>query len=137
MTIEQIMQIVLSAVATIVTGLAAWGVKVFTSWLTSNIKNEKAKQLIESAADIIVSATKCTTQTYVDALKDKDLFNEEAQKAALEKTKEVVLTQLTDETKELIEQTYGDITKWIETKIESSIYDLKNSVADEVAEAAE
>lgn len=120
-------QILLSALSIIITGLASWGVAALTSWLTAKTKNEKIKKLISNAGQIILTTTKCTTQTYVDALKDKNMFTAEAQKAAMAKTKEAVLAQLNGETKELIQEMYGDIEAWITTQIESAIYDMKNS----------
>ncbi len=70
-------------------------------------------------------------QTYVESLKDKNMFTPEAQKEALLKAGEMALAQLTEDSKKWIETNFGDVKTWITNTIESVIYDLKNKPAGE------
>ena len=66
-------------------------------------------------------------QTYVEALKKEGSFNKDAQLIALNKTKDIVPAQLSDDIKNYINKNFGDINTWINTQIEASINTLKNT----------
>lgn len=65
-------------------------------------------------------------QTYVESLKKSGNFGAEAQLEALNKAKEIALSQLSEEVKEYITTNYGDINNWLTTQIEATINLLKN-----------
>lgn len=65
-------------------------------------------------------------QTYVEALKKEGSFNKNAQLIALNKAKDIVLAQLSDDIKDYINKNFGDVDTWINTQIEASINTLKN-----------
>lgn len=73
-----------------------------------------------------MDAVKCVFQTYVEALKKEGSFNKDAQLIALNKAKDIVLAQLSDDIKDYIDKNFGDIDTWINTQIEASINTLKN-----------
>lgn len=87
--------------------------------------NEMAQACINIVADVINSAVICTTETYVKSMKNQNLFDVEAQKTALDKTKTVVMETLSEETKTRLSGLYGDLNKYIETKIEEAIKNNK------------
>ena len=89
------------------------------------IKNEKVQIVLSQVADMITSAVETTTSTYVKELKANDLFNAEAQKEAFNRTYEAVTKQLTDDTKKIIIETYGDIETYIINQIEQKVEQLK------------
>ena len=74
-----------------------------------------------------MDAVKCVFQTYVEALKKEGIFNKDAQLIALNKTKDIVPAQLSDDIKNYINKNFGDINTWINTQIEASINTLKNT----------
>lgn len=74
-----------------------------------------------------MDAVKCVFQTYVEALKKEGSFNKDAQLIALNKTKDIVPAQLSDDIKNYINKNFGDINTWINTQIEASINTLKNT----------
>ena len=73
-----------------------------------------------------MDAVKCVFQTYVEAFKKEGSFNKDAQLIALNKAKDIVLAQLSDDIKDYIDKNFGDIDTWINTQIEASINTLKN-----------
>ena len=87
--------------------------------------NEMAQACINIAADVINGAVISTTETYVKSMKNQNIFDIEAQKTALDKTKTVVMETLSEETKTRLSSLYGDLNKYIETKIEEAIKNNK------------
>lgn len=96
------------------------------NWLSAKIKNEKAGNLIGTATEIVINAVKSVFQTYVDSLKKEGKFDKESQLIALNKAKDVAISQMTEEVKEFIRDNYGDLDSWLNTQIEATIDTLKN-----------
>lgn len=102
------------------------------NWLVSlsktnkvKIKNEKAQATIGLVTDAIVAAVETTTSTYVKQLKAENLFDANAQKEAFNMTFEAVKKQLTEDSKKIIAETYGDVETYITNKIEQFVEELK------------
>lgn len=123
---QEIMQIVFSALGVLVTGLVGWLTTYLTKLLSQKIKDKNLANWLSQITEIILNAVKVTYQVYVETLKDKNMFDAEAQKEALERAYKMVLSQLTDDAKKFIKENYGDIETWVKAQIESAIYTLKN-----------
>ncbi len=123
--------ILLSIISIVLTALVSWGAERLIALINSKLANTKYAKYLTSAVDVITRAVKTTYQTYVQSLKDKDMFTPEAQKEALAQAGEMALAQLTDDSKKWIESNFGDIKTWISNTIESVIYDLKNKTTSE------
>lgn len=93
-----------------------------TKTLTENEITIKYLNLLE---DTIVACIEATNQTYVEALKDQNAFDVEAQKIALEKTKNAVLTVLSEDAITYLTNFVGDLNYFIENKIEAKIAQSK------------
>lgn len=89
-----------------------------TKVLTDNEITIKYLDLLENTIEDCLEAT---NQTYVNALKEQNAFDLEAQKIALEKTKEAVLSILSEEAIIYLTNFVGDLDKLIEDKIEAKI----------------
>lgn len=83
--------------------------------------NVLADKYLSMLTETISACVLATNQTYVDALKEKDLFDTEAQKEAFKKTYEAVLNILSDDAKTYLTSAYGDLTAFITSKIEAEI----------------
>jgi len=94
-------------------------------WVGTKIKNEKAAQLLGNASTVVLNAVKTVFQTYVDSLKKSGNFTVEAQKEALNRAKNICLSQLGTETTSFIESNFGDIDAWLSVQIEATINTLK------------
>ena len=119
-----ILSIVLMAV---ILPLLSYGVTRLITYLNSKIKDEKVRKLIIQATEIVTNAVKTVFQTYVDSLKKSGDFNKDSQLEALEKAKDIALSQLNEDIKEYITKNYGDINIWLTTQIEATIDSLKNT----------
>jgi hypothetical protein len=84
-------------------------------------ENETLDKYIAISEKIIVDCVLATNQTYVESLKKENAFTAEAQKEALNKTLDAVLSILSNDAKECLSEAYGDLTKYITTKIEAEI----------------
>ena len=123
-------EILLNVISVVVTAviiplISYLGYKL-SSWLSSKIKSENASKSLQKATIIVENAVKSTFQTYVESLKSSGSFNEDAQKIALLKARSIVESELTSELKQWINENYGDLTDWVTTQIEATIYKLKN-----------
>ena len=71
--------------------------------------------------DTISTCVIATNQTYVEALKDKNAFDEAAQKEAFKRTSDAVLAILSDEAKDYLSAAFGDLNKYIDERIEATV----------------
>lgn len=109
---------------------------LLTAMLVNFIKTKSAETKKVTANDIAVNyinlleQTVCdcivaTNQTYVQALKDKNAFDAEAQKEALQITLNAVKTILSDDAEEYLAMFVKDLDTYIVEKIEANIEKMK------------
>ena len=101
------------------------GIPYLFTLIRKKIKDEKLERIINRAENIVSKTVILVNQTYVDALKDADMFDAEAQKAAFEMCKEKVLAMLNEESIKAIAETFGDFDEWIRTLIEAYVRENK------------
>ena len=122
----KVLLIILSVVVTaVILPLISYAGTRITTYLNSKIKNEKARDILAQATEVVTNAVRAVFQTYVDSLKKSDNFGKEAQIDALNKAKELTLTQLSDDVKDYINKNFGDINTWLTTQIEATINLIK------------
>lgn len=119
--------VVVSIVVPIIAGLLAWGISVLKKLVNEKIDNATLREVLNDGLTVIENSVKYTYQTYVEGMKDKDIFDEAAQKQALQMAKDKALSMLSEGFINMIKDMYGDVNNWLETNIESTIYTLKNS----------
>lgn len=129
---QDILNAILSGAGVIISALCAWCASMLTKWLDSKIKDEKMKNFLSKMNSIITEAIMAVYQEFVEQLKKEGNFNDEAKAEAKQKAIEIINSQLTTEMKEYIQENYGDIEKWVNQKIESVIYELKNKYKQKV-----
>ena len=123
-------QVLLNVLSVIITAvviplISFLGYKL-SAFLNSKIKDEKARNFLNQASNIVLVAVKSVFQTYVESLKNSGSFNKDAQSLAFSKAKEIILKEVTPQLKEFIIANYGDLNDWITNQIEATIYQLKN-----------
>lgn len=104
------------------------------NWIRQKINESKLKSESDRAIayltvleDTVVTCVQATNQTYVEALKDKNAFDGEAQKNALQMTYEAVVAVLADDAKTYISMIVGDLETYIKEKIEQKVVEAKNN----------
>lgn len=124
---NEILLNVLSVVVTaIILPLISLAGTKLIKWLSTKIKNEKANSILVTATNIVINAVKSVFQTYVDSLKKEGKFDKESQLVALNKAKDVAISQMSEDVKEFIKNNYGNRDAWLNTQIEATIDTLKN-----------
>ena len=123
---EIIINIISVVVTSIVLPLISIAGAKLIQFINSKIKNNKAADLLTTATTIVINAVRSVFQTYVEALKKEGSFNKDAQIIALNKAKDIALTQMTDEVKDYLVTTYGSLDSWLDTNIEATINIFKN-----------
>ena len=122
---EFLSNVIFPALATIVTGLAGWGMAVLVNWLNSKIKNEKVRAALDNTRGIISAAVAETSQKFVANLKKTGNFTDAMKAEAYRQTLSCVKSQLTEEAKTLIESTTNDLNAWFEAEIEKAVWEGK------------
>lgn len=89
--------------------------------LQASTDNELLQKYIGMLDSTITSCVLTTTQTYVEALKKQGQFDAEAQKIAFEQTKNAVLAILSEEAKLYLTSALGDLSLYIDNKIEAEV----------------
>ncbi len=123
---QEILNIVLSALGIIVTGLVGWAVAAATAYLNSKLKDKKMAQMLSKILAIVGDAVKSIFQQFVETLKDEGKFNAEAQRKAKEAAMTIINSQLTPELYQFIKDNYGNVEEWLHNQIETAIYNFKN-----------
>lgn len=119
--LNQIVQVcIIPLLGILVTSLVK-AIEIKKNQLISQSENETTKKYIDLLANTITDCVIATNQTYVEALKDKDMFDEAAQKEALQLTYNCVVGILSEEAKKYLEIVYGDLNAYILAKIEAEV----------------
>jgi hypothetical protein len=118
-----IMQVVIIPLIPILAGYLVKLLKAKADQTATKINNERMRQYMQDATDAVLQAVTATTQTYVDALKQEGSFDAESQMVAFEKSRDLALRLLSVEARQMITDVYGDITTWLDTKIEQTVKD--------------
>ena len=88
--------------------------------------SEALKFLIEKIDYIVQICVEATNQTFVNDIKEKGSLTDEEKKAAFNKTFESIENMLTDEDKQNILDTFGDISTFITNSVENYIKSSKD-----------
>ena len=83
-------QVILGVIGVLVTGLGT----LITFLINKYVKNDQLKRILASLNETVRNATSEVYQTYVEALKDTNMFTEAAQKKALEKALVIIKNNL-------------------------------------------
>jgi hypothetical protein len=116
--------VVIPAIPVLVAYLVKY-LKARAEHTATRLDNELIRTYLQEAADAVLQGVTYTAQTYVDTLKKQDKWDEEAQKIAFNTAKDIALKLLTEEAKQLITDMYGDLTVWLDTKIEQTVKEQK------------
>ncbi|MEG1756756.1 MAG: hypothetical protein RR297_11595 [Clostridia bacterium] len=116
---------VLTVVSAIVTKYVVPWLKTVTAEKTAKIKNDKIRTGLDEALDAVLTAVTFTNQTYVESLKNKNIFDAEAQKTAFTKSWCMAEALLTETAKNALVAIYGGVDGWLTAKIEQTTHDVK------------
>ena len=125
--LQQIFELCIVPLLGIVTAYIVSYIKAKTKELDTTNSNEVLMKYVNMLSQTVCDCVIATNQTYVDALKDKNAFDKEAQDIAFQKTYDAVTTILSEDAKEYLTHVYGDLSVYIKNMIEAEVN--KNKVA--------
>lgn len=88
-------------------------------------ENELVDKYTAMLAETISACVLATNQTYVDALKQKNAFDAEAQKQAFQMTFDAVSQILTEDAKAYLSEAFGDLNTYMTQQIEAAVKQSK------------
>jgi hypothetical protein len=114
-----------AAVPVLVTYLCKF---LYVKWTEGKVKieNEHISTVLEQVVSMVCNCVQKTTQTFVDELKKKGEFTEEAAKEAFKMTKDTAISMLSLEAADIITNVYGDVDIYLDTLIEALVKQLKD-----------
>lgn len=124
--LNELFQIVIIPLIIALGGFAIAFFNAKTKELKAKTDSEMAHKYLEMLNTTISNAVLATTQTYVEALKNKNAFDEEAQKTAFEKTYTAVFEVLNEEAVLYLQSLIGDLNTYVTNQIEASVKSYKN-----------
>ena len=116
-----LLQAVLVAAVPVCAAFIGKGLKALADYLGQKSKSDTVRKYLAEVADAISTAVTFTSQTYVDALKKSGQFDKEAQEWALKVALAQAQRMLTEDAKEFLEEAYGDLSKYLEGRIEAEV----------------
>lgn len=120
-TIQTILTAILIAVIPVITSELTKFLKLQVQTIKEKTKQEVLNKHIDRAVKVVEDIVEAISQTTVDTLKKQGAFTKEKQLEAFNNAKEKILEVLTTESKEALQEAYGDLNIWIEAQIESTV----------------
>ena len=111
------------------TFIVIW-IKAKSAELQKKTNNDILNKYVQMATDTITNCVIATNQTYVNSLKEQGKFDEAAQKEAFQRTYQAVLLILSDDAKEYLNNAFGDLNKYLQEKIESTVNNYRTPSDD-------
>ena len=119
--LQQIFELCVIPLLGVVTAYVVNYIRMKTKELQANNSNDLLNKYVTMLSDTVCDCVIATNQTYVEALKNKNAFDEEAQKNAFKKTYEAVISVLSADAKDYLTNVYGDLTMYITNLIEAEV----------------
>lgn len=113
---------ILATVLESIAGILGTVLCALVTWLANKyVKNEKVKKHITDLASIVSNVVNEVAQTYTDKMKSAGTWDDNAKKEALSLALEKCQSLMSDELKTWVSDTYGDLSTYLTTLIESQI----------------
>lgn len=123
--LQQIFQVCVIPILGVLTAFVVAWIKSKINNTNAKTNNELLKSTLSTVETTVVNAVIATNQTYVDALKGQNAFDEEAQKIAFQKTYDAVMNSLTEDTKNGLMKLTTDLNLYITEMIEAKTKQVK------------
>ena len=125
--LQQIFNICIIPLLGVLTTYLVLFIRKKTEQLKQETDNELYQKYMDMLSETIVNCVIATNQTYVEALKDKNAFDEAAQKEAFTMTYQAVLNILSQDAIAYLNAAVGDLDEFIRQMIEAQVNVSKDS----------
>lgn len=118
---NQIFQLCIVPLLGILTTFAVQFFRTKIEAMKAQAENEKVIKYLDILNKTIEECVIATNQTYVDALKDQDAFDLDAQRAAFLLTSQAIYSIMSDEAMDVLKEAFDDLDELIRQKIEAEV----------------
>lgn len=119
--LADIFEVCILPLLAVLTGYAVQFIRAKSAETAARTENETAQKYIKMIEKTITDCIIATNQTYTNSLKEQGKFDEEAQKIAFEKSFNAIMAILSEDAKNYIVATTGDINVYLTQKIEAEV----------------
>ena len=119
--LSDIFEVCILPLLAVLTGYAVQFIRAKSAETAARTENETAQKYIKMIEKTITDVIIATNQTYTNSLKEQGKFDEEAQKIAFQKSFDAIMAILSDDAKEYIISTTGDINIYLTQMIEAEV----------------
>lgn len=119
--LNDIFQVCIIPLLGVLTTFAVKLIQAKAAEIATNQENAIASKYVTLLGETITDCVVATNQTYVDALKEQNAFDKEAQLVAFKMTYEAVMAVLSEEAIEYLTHIYGDLSAFINARIEAEV----------------
>ena len=119
--LSDIFEVCILPLLAVLTGYAVQFIRAKSAETAARTENELAQKYIKMIEKTITDVIIATNQTYTNSLKEQGKFDEEAQKIAFKKSFDAIMAILSDDAKEYIISTTGDINIYLTQMIEAEV----------------
>lgn len=119
--LSDIFEVCILPLLAVLTGYAVQFIRAKSAETAARTENELAQKYIKMIEKTITDVIIATNQTYTNSLKEQGKFDEEAQKIAFQKSFDAIMAILSDDAKEYIISTTGDINIYLTQMIEAEV----------------
>ena len=119
--LQQIFQVCIIPLLGVLTTYLVVFIKNKTDELKKTTDNELYQKYMDMLAETITNCVIATNQTYVEALKNKNAFDAEAQRKAFEMTYQSVMDILSQDALDFLNEAVGDLDAYIRRTIEAQV----------------
>ena len=123
--LTEIFEICIIPLLGVLTAFAVQYLKAKSKEIIAGLDNDAAQEYIEMITNTVTNCVIATNQTYVETLKKQNKFDANAQKVAFEKTLNAVIAVLSDDAKDYIVKTTGDLNTYLTNLIEAKVNENK------------
>lgn len=99
--------------------------KLKRSQMKEAANDAQYQKYYDSALEAITKSVVMVNQTYVEALKNKNEFDADAQRVAFNKACQTALTMIGEEAVAFLENAMDDFNTWFEVNVEASVNENK------------
>ena len=119
--LQQIFQVCIIPLLGVLTTYLVMFIKNKTEQLQKETDNELYQKYMEMLSETITNCVIATNQTYVEALKNKNAFDAAAQKEAFNMTYQSVMSIISQDAMDFLNEAVGDLDVYIRKTIEAQV----------------
>lgn len=123
--LNEIFEICIIPLLGVLTAFAVQYLRAKSKEIIAGLDNDIAQEYIEMITNTVTNCVIATNQTYVETLKKQNKFDADAQKVAFEKTLNAVIAVLSNDAKNYIVKTTGDLNTYLTNLIEAKVNENK------------